>query len=242
MKRMILGVLAAAVMGMGAGSAVSQEIASPALSKVIEKQMGVKPQRIVKTPYFGGIYEVYAGGHLFYSDEKGTAFFVGGSLIDGKTMRDVTAEQMQKLQKQLLASLPLQDAIKRVNGNGGNGKRTLITFEDPNCGYCKKLTKELVNLKDATVYTFLVRVLSEDSLIKSKKIWCSPDRLKAFDDWMLNGKEPTASENCANPIERNGNLAQTMGVNGTPAIFFPNGERGPGYMPLDKIEKALKGN
>lgn len=234
MKQWMIGVLAAAMVGLGAGSVAAQEIASPALAKVVESQLGVKPQRIVKTPYLGGLYEIYAGGQLFYSDEKGSVF-VFGSLVDGKTRRNITAEQQ-------LALLPLQDAIKRVNGNGGNGKRTLITFEDPNCGYCKKLTKELVTLKDATVYTFLVPILSEDSLVKSKKIWCAPDRLKAFDDWMLNGKAPAGSDNCANPLERNSKLAQGLGVSGTPAIFFPNGERVPGYMPLDKIEKALKGN
>jgi thiol:disulfide interchange protein DsbC len=234
MKQVMLGVLAAAVMSLGVGAVGAQEIASPSLAKVVESQLGVKPQRIIKTPYLGGLYEIYAGGQLFYSDEKGSVF-VFGSLIDGKTHRNITAEQQ-------MALLPLQDAIKRVNGNGGNGKRTLITFEDPNCGYCKKLTKELVNLKDSTVYTFMVPILSEDSLVKSKKIWCSSDRLKAWDDWMLNGKAPSASDNCANPLERNSKLAQGLGVSGTPAIYFPNGEKVPGYMPLDKIEKALKGN
>ncbi|MGV0953972.1 MAG: DsbC family protein [Fluviibacter sp.] len=216
------------------GSVSAQEIASPALAKAVESQLGIKPQRIIKTPYLDGLYEIYAGGQLFYSDEKGSVF-VFGSLIDGKTHRNITAEQQ-------MALLPLQDAIKRVNGNGGNGKRTLITFEDPNCGYCKKLTKELVNLKDATIYTFMVPILSEDSLVKSKKIWCASDRLKAWDDWMLNGKAPTGTDNCANPLERNSKLAQGLGVSGTPAIYFPNGEKVPGYMPLDKIEKALKGN
>ena len=234
MKKIVLSLLAATVMSLGASSVGAQEIASPALAKIVESQMGVKPQRIIKTPYLGGLYEIYAGGQLFYSDEKGSVF-VFGSLIDGKTHRNITAEQQ-------LALLPLQDAIKRVNGNGGNGKRTLITFEDPNCGYCKKLTKELVNLKDSTVYTFMVPMLSEDSLVKSRKIWCSSDRLKAWDDWMINGKAPAGSDNCTNPLERNSKLAQSLGVSGTPAIFFPNGEKIPGYMPLDKIEKALKGN
>ncbi len=211
----------------------AQEIASPSLAAVVEKQLGVKPQRIVKTPYLGGLYEVYAGGELFYTDEKGSAFLVGGSLIDGKTLRNITAEQK-------LALLPLQDALKRVNGNGGGGKRTLITFEDPNCGYCKKLTKELAGMKDATIYTFLVPMLSEDSLVKSKKIWCAPDRLKAFDDWMIHGKAPSGSDSCANPLERNSQLAQSMGVSGTPAIIFPNGRLAPGYIPLEKIEKMLK--
>ena len=231
MKSMVKTLLVSLCL-IGSLTAQAQEIASPALAGVVEKQLGVKPQRIVKTPYLGGLYEVYAGGQLFYTDEKGSAYLFG-SLIDGKTLRNITAEQQ-------LALLPLQDALKRVNGNGGGGKRTLITFEDPNCGYCKKLTKELAGMKDATVYTFLVPLLSEDSLVKSKKIWCAPDRLKAFDDWMINGKTPSGSDSCANPLERNSKLAQSLGVSGTPAIFFPNGERVPGYMPLEKIEKMLK--
>jgi len=234
MKQTMIGVLAAAIMSLGSATTMAQEIASPTLAKAVETQLGVKPQRIVKTPYLGGLYEIVAGGQIFYSDEKGSVF-VFGSLIDGKTQRNITAEQQ-------LALMPLQDAIKRVTGNGGNGKRTLITFEDPNCGYCKKLTKELVGMKNATIYTFLVPMLSEDSLVKSKKIWCAPDRLKAFDDWMVNGKAPSGPDNCANPIDRNVQLAQSLGVSGTPAIFFPTGQRVPGYMPLDKIEKMLKTN
>lgn len=232
MKKSIFALVLSSLLWLCA-SVQADEIASPALAAIVEKQLGVKPQRIVKTPYLGGLYEIYADGQLFYSDEKGSVFFVGGALIDGKTLRNITAEQQ-------LAMLPLQDAIKRVNGNGGNGKRTLITFEDPNCGYCKKLTKELVNLKNATVYTFMVPILSEDSLVKSKRIWCAPDRLKAWDDWMLNGKAPTGTDNCANPLERNSKLAQGLGVSGTPAMFFPSGERVPGYLPLDKIEKMFK--
>jgi thiol:disulfide interchange protein DsbC len=234
MKQTMIGVLAAAIMSLGSAAALAQEIASPTLAKAVETQLGVKPQRIVKTPYLGGLYEIVAGGQIFYSDEKGSVF-VFGSLIDGKTQRNITAEQQ-------LALMPLQDAIKRVTGNGGNGKRTLITFEDPNCGYCKKLTKELVGMKNATIYTFLVPMLSEDSLVKSKKIWCAPDRLKAFDDWMVNGKAPSGPDNCTNPIDRNVQLAQSLGVSGTPAIFFPTGQRVPGYMPLEKIEKMLKGS
>ena len=63
------------------GSVSAQEIASPALAKAVESQLGIKPQRIIKTPYLGGLYEIYAGGQLFYSDEKGSVF-VFGSLID----------------------------------------------------------------------------------------------------------------------------------------------------------------
>ena len=61
-------------------------------------------------------------------------------------------------------------AVKRVKGNG---KRVIYTFEDPNCGYCKELQKELAKLNDVTIYTFLWPILSQDSVDKSKAIWCA---------------------------------------------------------------------
>ena len=50
MKKTMTAVLAAAVMTLGSASVQAQEIASPSLAKVVETQLGVKPQRIVKTP------------------------------------------------------------------------------------------------------------------------------------------------------------------------------------------------
>ena len=210
----------------------ADEIASPTLATVVEKQLGVKPQRIVKTPYLGGLYEVYAGGQLFYSDEKGSVF-VFGSLIDGKTLRNITAEQQ-------LALMPLQDAIKRVNGNGGNGKRTLITFEDPNCGYCKRLAKEMQKLDNVTIYVFLYPILSEDSVRKSKQIWCSADRSRAWNDWMIDGKTPSGREDCdTSAVTKNQEFGRKLNISGTPTIFFADGERVPGAVPLARIEQKL---
>ena len=66
----------------------------------------------------------------------------------------------------------------------------------PNCGYCKRLAKELQKLDNVTVYVFLYPILSEDSVRKSKQIWCSADRSKAWNDWMIDGKTPSGREDC----------------------------------------------
>jgi thiol:disulfide interchange protein DsbC len=54
------------------------------------------------------------------------------------------------------AQLPLKDAIVWKQGNGS---RKLAVFADPNCGYCKRLEKDLVNVKDVTIYTFVIPIL-----------------------------------------------------------------------------------
>jgi thioredoxin-related protein len=42
--------------------------------------------------------------------------------------------------------LPLALAVKQVRGDG---KRVFATFEDPNCGYCKRLAKETARLDES---------------------------------------------------------------------------------------------
>lgn len=84
-------------------------------------------------------------------------------------MQDHTAERMQKLMAIKFSDLPLEYAIKQVRGDG---KRVFASFEDPNCGYCKKLAKDIAKLNNVTIYTFLLPILSPDSLEKIQSVRC----------------------------------------------------------------------
>jgi thiol:disulfide interchange protein DsbC len=184
-----------------------------------------------------GIYEVVAQGKIFYVDEKVTYVF-RGVMFDAKAteLRNLTAERESLLAAQTL-SKSRDLAIKRVRGNG---KRVLYTFEDPNCGYCKKLQGELMKLNNVTIYTFLLPIVSPpDSVEKSKAVWCSKDRGKAWDELMSNGTVPGGTKTCDTPIEKSIQLAQRFGVRGTPAIYLADGQQIGGYLPFDKIEQAL---
>lgn len=182
-----------------------------------------------------GLYEVIVGGEIAYVDEKaGYIFF--GNIVDVKARKDLTEERKLKLAQIKFSDLPLDLAIKQVKGNG---KRIIASFEDPNCGYCKKLAKELVNLTDVTIYTFLYPILSPDSLEKSKNIWCAADKPKAWNDWMINGTAPGAAKCDASAVEKSVALGQKLNIRGTPTIFFTDGNRVPGYMPVAQLEKAI---
>jgi protein-disulfide isomerase len=130
--------------------------------------------------------------------------------------------------------------IKASAGGGGKGTRQVAVFADPNCGFCKRLEKGFQQLDNVTIYTFLVPMLSADSLIKSQQIWCSSDKIKAWNDWMINNQAPTGKGDCGNPLERNTALARKLGVTGTPAMFFTDGTRLNGAVPIAQIEKKLK--
>ena len=206
------------------------------IRKAMEERLGTKVESVTKAGFLG-LYEVYADGNIFYTDEKVSAIVVGGQLIDGRNMKNVTEERMRKLTAIRFNDLPLNQAIKQVRGDG---RRVLATFEDPNCGYCKRLARELQTLDNVTVYVFLYPILSEDSVRKSKQIWCAPDRAKAWNDWMVEGKAPTGRDDCdTSAVTRNRDYGRRLNISGTPTIFFGDGERVPGAVPLARIEQKL---
>lgn len=193
-------------------------------------------ESIAKTS-FSGIYEVVVGGRILYTDEKADFIFIG-SLLDtrGPVEKDLTRERNAQLASQTLRK-STDLAIKRVRGNG---KRVIYTFEDPNCGYCKELQKELAKVNDITIYTFLWPILSPDSVDKSKAVWCAKDRGKAWDDLMSRGVAPQNDGKCETPIDKNMQLARRFGIRGTPAIFLVDGRQASaGFMQASEIEQAL---
>jgi thiol:disulfide interchange protein DsbC len=222
---------------LSVASCMAQEpSAEDAIRKSIQPKLrdGVKIDSIKATPY-AGLYEVNAAGDILYTDKKGEFLFIG-EVINAKTSRNLTKERVDELNKVKLSDLPLESALKTVKGDG---KRMLVLFEDPNCGYCKQFRKTtLKDLDNVTVYTFMYNILSEDSAIKSRNIWCSPDRNKAWDDWMVNGKA-AATADCPNPNDKISALGRKLKVSGTPAIFFADGTRLPGAVGLKDLEAKL---
>jgi thiol:disulfide interchange protein DsbC len=191
----------------------------------------------IRTTPMPGVWEVRIGTDIMYSDAKGT-YLLQGSMIDTATRRNLTEERVDKLSAIDFASLPLKDAIVWKNGNG---KRKIAVFADPNCGYCKRLEKDLVNVKDVTVYTFVIPILGGDSPEKSKSIWCAKDNTTVWRNWMIDGTAPArVMGQCdAAAIERNTALAKKHKVTGTPAIVFEDGTRAPGAIPAAEIEKRM---
>jgi thiol:disulfide interchange protein DsbC len=205
------------------------------LKKTLETKLARPVSSVTRTPYLG-LYEVYVDGQIFYTDEKVSALLMG-TLIDGKTMKNVTDERMQKLTAIRFSDLPLALAVKQVRGDG---KRVMATFEDPNCGYCKKLAKDIAKLDNVTIYTFLYPILSQDSLEKSNQIWCAADKSRALNDWMIDGKAPVGKGDCdTTAVRKTIELGRKLAINGTPTIFFADGERIPGAVPIAKIEQKL---
>ena len=214
--------------------AVSASANDSVKAELAKKYPEVKPERITKTTY-GNLFEVFAGGEIIYTDEKVT-FLLLGTLVDAQTRTNVSEARLQKLNVINFNDLPFEHAIKLVRGNGS---RRMAIFADPNCGYCKRFEQDVNSTDNITAYIFAYPILAQDSIDKSKSIWCSTDRLKAWQDQMLREKAPTAKGTCETPIDKVLALGRKMNITGTPTTFFEDGERISGALPKDRIEAKL---
>jgi thiol:disulfide interchange protein DsbC len=230
--RLLLPLLAAALVTTACSAGESD------IRKNIEARFpGAKVDSINKTPV-SGIYEVVVDGdQVIYADSKAD-YVVVGEMLETQNKRNLTRERLDKLQEVKFDTLPLDQAIKVVKGDGS---RKIAVFSDPDCPYCRKLEPELAKLNNVTIYTFLYPLpFHKDAARKSKVVWCSADKVKAWDDLMLRNKlDDKVAGDCPNPIEANLVLGQKLHVQGTPAIIFTNGKRAPGYIPADRLEQLL---
>ena len=216
-------------------SCAKAEPATEHLKLVLQQRLGHPVKSVTKSP-IDGLYEVNTGSQLVYSDANGDYLLIG-DLVDTRTGINLTEERSNDLNHIDFASLPLDDAVKVVKGNGS---RRIAVFSDPNCPYCRAFENTLKSVDNVTVYTFLYPVLSADSMAKAKAIWCSSDRAQAWEAWILERRMPSASGDC-NTLAINANLTlgQKLGVTGTPTIILSNGHRLPGAVPLEQLNEEL---
>jgi thiol:disulfide interchange protein DsbC len=217
---------------VGAVNAQSEQQVRSELQKKIGANTKIKSVSPSPIP---GIYEVLVGNEVFYTDAN-SKYLIQGEIIEIATGKNITEQKQADLNRIKWSELNQSNALKVVRGNGS---RQMAVFSDPNCGYCKRLEKSLQQLDNVTIYTYLIPILSADSVQKSKQIWCSADPQKTYIDWMINGVAPSGKSDCTTPLDKNMAFAKTYGITGTPTIFFTDGSRFPGAVQITDIEKKF---
>jgi thiol:disulfide interchange protein DsbC len=227
-------VTAGAIFGIGVAAQADQ--ITDKLKATLQSRVGDADIKSVTKSPIPGIYEINLGSQIVYADATGN-YMLLGDLVDTRSRTNLTEARLSEMNKIDFAKLPFENAVKVVKGDGS---RKIAVFSDPNCPYCKQFENTLKSVDNVTIYTFLYPVLSPDSTVKSKSIWCSKDRSRAWEGWMLDHTAPTAAAACdTTAIDKNLKLGQTMNVSGTPTVFLADGRRLPGAVPADQLEKAL---
>lgn len=200
----------------------------------IKERLGQSPESVTRTPF--GMFEIIFGTQIVYVDEA-VDHLIQGRVIDTQTRADLTERKRTELSRVDFDSLPLKQAIKLVRGKG---ERVMVTFEDPNCGYCKHLAQTVANMDNVTVYTFLLPILSQDSFQKSQAIWCAKDHAATWQSYMVKNESlDGASVDCDTPLQNNLAIGQALQVTGTPTIVFKDGYRMAGAPQAQALEQLL---
>lgn len=242
----------------------AQNFAQTALSekdqKVLAALQKAYPQnriRLARETQVTGFYEVILGEGVSYvfitadtlekldliNEKNRDAYFqhwiFGGVFYDMKNQIDLTAPMKKLAQMVDVSKLPVENAITREVGKAEN---TLFVFTDPRCPFCKKLEAELVKLENVRIHTFLTPLTSlhPDAKEVSARILCAKDKAKAFEDFMLKGKEISEPAQCQTTLEANERLMTELVIKGTPTIFFENGERATGALSAEAIQKKFE--
>lgn len=174
------------------------------------------------------LYEVIIKGNptLTYTNENMDFFLAAGQIINPKNKTSISADREEANVKRFYKNLPFNTAIKVQYGKG---TRTIAVFTDPDCPYCKSTDQEIhkkLNKSDLTVYYFMNPLNipgHEQAPLKARKIYCSPNRAKAWTDWMLNNQLPNNDGSCKTPLDEHKRIANSVNFNSTPTILFDNG-------------------
>ena len=229
-------VLAATLM-LSAAAALGGEVEDRLRATLIQRLPGLTIESITKLPQLD-LYEVVGNGNrIFYTDAKGE-FGLMGNLIDLKTRANLTQQRQDELNVVDFAQLPLDKAIVKVKGDGS---RKIAIFTDPDCPFCKRVENDLAKLDNVTIYMFLypIESLHPGAPEVAKRIWCSPDKVKAWDDYMSSKVRPSAAPTCDNPVDKIVEYGRKKNINGTPTLIFATGERVPGAISAAQIETLL---
>jgi len=210
-----------------------------AVRRMVEDKLrgGGQLESVQKMPF--DLYEVVVrspdGPAIYYVDSRATVI-IAGKVFDAMSGRNLTEERQRKLSAIKWESLPLQWAITSVRGSG---RRKIAILSDPNCPYCKRFEEDLAKLDDISVHILPYAIIRPESVGQAKAVWCSKDRVKAWNDLMFRRIEPQAAPDCDTPVEKLVQFGRSIGAGATPTWFLESGERFSGALPLEETRRVL---
>lgn len=189
-----------------------------------------------------GLYEVRIGqGDIVYMPADGSHLISGTAYrIEPGKFVNVADERMKPERATKLAAVKQEDMV--VFSPAGKPKTHIFVFTDIDCGFCRKLHKEVPELNAMGIevrYLAFPRAGSPSpSAEKLATVWCAADTKSAMTQ-MKSGASMPIKTCSKNPIDAQYKLGMALGVNGTPAIFTPDGTMLPGYMPAAELASTL---
>lgn len=198
--------------------------------------------RVIGEAPIDGFYEVQVeSGPVLYVSANGEHFF-DGNLYQVKAGQFVNVRDMRLNDERqtLFSSRSTSDMI--IFKPAGQTKAVMNVFTDVDCGYCRKLHREVAELN---AYGIEVRYLAypragipSESYNKIATAWCAKDQQDILTR-VKNGESIETAVCEDNPVAEHFALGRDLGVSGTPSIILMDGTMIPGYQPAADLAKIF---
>lgn len=236
------GSLTATAPATGQASNITERNAQQRLIQTLEKNfktanINAKVVEIKPTEVPNIVWVNLEGMSPIYATADGKYLIQGDVLrLGDQTLHNVGEGLQAEISKKLLASLKVEDLI--VYPATGKTKHVVYVFTDASCPYCHKLHEHMSEINAAGIEVRYIAWPRGDQFVPAmESVWCSADRKTAFDQAISGAQLPPAT--CKNPVKDQYKLGQSMGVNGTPAIYTQDGLYLGGYLTADELAKRL---
>jgi thiol:disulfide interchange protein DsbC len=198
------------------------------LAKIVSNTGG-EIDSIEETPV-PGVYQVMVGSQILYVSADGQYVF-NGDLYESQTSVNLT-EPVRAKSRAILVQNEVDQGGAIIYKANGETKYRLNVFTDIDCGYCRELHKHIDEFAELGIevrYLMMPRsAVGSPSYIKAVNAVCAKNPQKALTELKMGNtvEDIRCDENrVANTMQ----LAQRVGIRGTPGAVSESGELIPGY-------------
>ncbi|AHL74545.1 protein-disulfide isomerase [Stutzerimonas stutzeri] len=237
----VIRLFAAATIGLASTVALAADADKTIRDSLQSMQPGMPIEAIAESP-MDGVYQVQLkGGRQLYASADGQ-FVIQGYMFqfkDGQAV-NLTEQAQSRSVAKMIDAIPTSEMVVF---SPEKPKTHITVFTDTDCGYCQKLHSEMPELNrlgvEVRYMAFPRQGMGSHGANTLASVWCAKDRQAAMNKAKAREDIPVAS--CDNPVAKQYELGQMIGVQGTPAIILADGQVIPGYQPAPQLaELALK--
>lgn len=248
MKQHIVKLMLAVILLPGMSSLASadeKEIAQ--VTQVLQSIMpNAKPDSISES-VLPGMYEAVFGPQVIYVSKDGRYIFEG-DLYDISTRTNLTENKRKNGRAKVVGNLGTDGMIIFTPENP---KYTITVFTDIDCGYCRKMHKQMAEYnKLGIAFRYLAYPRSgvnTPSYLKAISVWCAKDAQEAM-TFAKNGAKleqiqeiaQVEGKDCKGTVVNHMSAAREVGVTGTPTLVFDDGQVVPGYVEPKRLIQILE--
>ncbi|MGR8998073.1 MAG: DsbC family protein [Gammaproteobacteria bacterium] len=221
-----------------AGQTAAAQKPAKAIAEALKKALPDVNPDLIKQSQIPGLFEVEAGPTLYYASPDGQ-YLIQGTMIDIKTMKNLTAPRVAEARINSLNKIGLD---KMIIFKPKTPRHRVFVFTDIDCAYCRKLHSEIDLYMKAGIeirYLFYPRAgIGSTSWEKAVSVWCAKDR----NDALTKAKKDEAIEKkqCDNPVAEHYALGNAMHATGTPMIVTEKGNLLAGYYNAGQLFTLLE--